>query len=193
MVPIDLVTCVISSYRICQVKNKFVLLLFLITLVVSVSLSFLYYQASRGCDTKINTSNTDFSVRIKNEKLWQDYIKAIGNCRDGNFTVYVSSSKTPRQARSLVYTFSGEAQPNKLLNKEKEILYTYGISYDDNKREAKIILNFPSATSFNENFVSGSIFYTTYLLFNGETYTQKETDLMKFNDLNLMGLIYEKR
>lgn len=173
-------------------NKKLVLLLFLITLVASISLSLLYYQASRGCVTKINTSNIDFGVRINNKIIWQDYIKAIGNCRNGSFTVFVPPSKTSSQAKSLVYTFSNEVQPNKLLNQKKEVLYTYGISYDQEKSQAKINLNFPVTITSNENLISGSIFYTTYLLFNGETYTGKEANLEKFSDLNSMGIIYEK-
>lgn len=171
-------------------NRKIILLVFSLTLIASVTLSIIYFRESGGCFTKISANS--LNVRIKNKSLWQNYIDAIGNCSNGNFTVYLSPD-APKQARSVIYSFTDTVQLRSLVNQDKKILFTYDIAYNEGKKEANIILNFPEINELDENRISSALFFTSFTLFTGETYTQRVEKLVKYDSLVSMGLTYEKR
>src|SRR4030042_1233938 len=175
--------------------RRIVVLIFAVVFIASASLLAIYFWKTRGCITEIKSLSKNFTLRIEDKSKWQNFINTIGNCENGRFTVYgASEGKKPSLAGKVEYSISDENQSFEVTDSSREVLYTYSISYNEEKQLASVNLNFPNDSKIDGNMVGGVVVLVSYNLFKGKSMTETDNNLKQFfNNLASLGLIYENR
>src|SRR4030043_765911 len=159
----------------------FIVVLIAIVILSSISLLFIYVKKERsGCRTELGSNSKSLSLIVDNKRKWRDFIDTIGNCKNGIFKVYDNSGNGPFSAEVVIFNISDEKQTNKVSAQTGMVLYTYNIDYDEARKEANLILNFPETNNLDENVISNAVFLTSYSMFMGKSYGERDDRLVKF-------------
>ena len=171
--------------------RKILLLIFSLLVIALVILLVVYFKENKGCITSVSSLSNGYNLKINEEVKWQNFIDTIGNCNKGNFTIFDTIERgVPKPTRKVEFVLSDEEQSNSIKTEDGSILYSYSISYGE-KRNARVILNYPEDVNINENTITVSFLYVSYYLFNGQPYLSVVRDLLQFKNLDSLGLLYE--
>jgi hypothetical protein len=174
--------------------RKIAVVVFAMVFIVTASLLTAYVWLSRGCVTEIKSLSKNITLEIGNRSKWNNFINTVGNCKNGNFTVYITKGEnTSSLVGRVKFVISDEIQSHKVTNSKKELLYTYNASLNGDGNVATITFNFPDNTKNDENIIHNAITITSYYVFRGTPYTTPDSNLTRFNSLSALGLIYENR
>lgn len=172
--------------------RKLLLLLLTVITLAMVLLLVIYFTRNTGCKTSLESQSKNIGLRISDKYKWQEYIDAMGNCKNGSFSIYEGTGSGPFLARVILYRISDQEQTSRVQTRDGLVLYTYSIGYDKEKREANVMINFPEVNNLDEAGVSNAIFLVSYKMFTSESYRERNDRFVKFVSPAAMGLIYEK-
>jgi hypothetical protein len=154
-----------------------------------------FYVKNKPCRIELVNYSQDFSLEISDKKKWRYFAEQIGNCENNRFTVYgIDGEGQGVKASSVLMEINNLPHKHSLRNQEGKIFYSWDISFDRKKNQARLEFNIPAEnTEKMGKRVADVLVYTGYYVFSGKSYADPEPRVSRFNSLEALGLRYEKK